>query len=61
MDQDYAKYLLKKTQKDYDFLADEFSASRAFSWSEMENLAEKYVKRGDRVLDAGCGNGRLFG
>jgi len=28
-------------------------------WPEMELLVKKYVQSGDRVLDIGCGNGRL--
>lgn len=52
--------ILKKTREDYNLIADEFDATRPFPWKEMEVLAKKYIREGDEVLDAGCGNGRLF-
>lgn len=59
MDKKYAEYLLVKTRKDYDQIAEAFSSSRAFVWEELIPLA-KYVQPGEKVLDLGCGNGRLF-
>lgn len=43
----------------YDSVATEFSASRSKFWDELAFLTLR-VKRDDRVLDIGCGNGRLF-
>lgn len=60
MDKTFANYILQKTQADYDAIAADFSATRAFPWYEMKDLVEQYVKTGERVLDAGCGNGRLY-
>ncbi|MFC1721816.1 class I SAM-dependent methyltransferase [Patescibacteria group bacterium] len=60
MDIQLADYILRKMQTDYDQIADDFSATRAFPWAEMKNLVEEYVQGGDRILDAGCGNGRLY-
>lgn len=60
MDDKFADYLLRKTEEDYDKLASDFSVSRAFPWEEMRRLVEQYVETGDRILDAGCGNGRLY-
>ena len=59
MDKDYAQYLLKKTIKDYNRIAGQFSSSRYFVWPELK-LFEKYVADGEKILDAGCGNGRLL-
>lgn len=36
-----------------------FSATREYNWADVEVLAE-YIKPGDKVLDLGCGNGRLY-
>jgi len=58
MTQEYAKYLLNKTREDYNRIADEFSRTRMFVWKELNYLAN-FVEDGDRVLDIGCGNGRL--
>ncbi len=43
----------------YDAIAPEFSASRERLWPELARFRE-FVKNGDRVLDAGCGNGRAY-
>jgi len=58
MDLDYAKYLLEKTRQDYNLLAADFSRTRQFTW-DIEPLS-KYVFQEDKVLDLGCGNGRLL-
>lgn len=42
----------------YDKFASLFSATRQHSWSDFLAF-EKYIERGARVLDVGCGNGRL--
>jgi len=60
MDKELADYILLKMQSDYDQIATDFSATRAFPWAEMKHLVEEYVQAGDRILDAGCGNGRLY-
>ncbi len=59
MDKKYAQYLLNKTIKDYNSIAGDFSRSREKIWGELRSL-EKYVSPKDRVLDLGCGNGRLY-
>jgi len=58
MDEEYAKYLLKKTEEDYNRIADEFSKTRFYLWPEFEYF-QKFIKPGGQVLDAGCGNGRI--
>jgi len=60
MDLDYAKYLLEKTRQDYNLIAEEFSNTRQFIWKDLKPLLD-YTNSGDRVLDVGCGNGRLLG
>jgi tRNA (uracil-5-)-methyltransferase TRM9 len=59
MDKDYALYLLKKTRQDYDLIAEQFSNTRRFVWRGFESLAN-YVLPKEKVLDLGCGNGRLL-
>lgn len=60
MNSDYAKFLMDKTRNDYDEIAEEFTATRKTMWPELADL-DKYIKEGDRVLDIGCGNGKLYG
>ncbi|MCD6109280.1 class I SAM-dependent methyltransferase [bacterium] len=59
MKQDTAKKLLKKVHDDYLEIADSFSKTRNHPWHEFSSF-KKYIKEGDRILDLGCGNGRLY-
>lgn len=59
MNLSYAKYLMQKTREDYDEISEEFSVTRKTMWPELGDL-DKYVKVRDKVLDVGCGNGKLF-
>lgn len=58
MDKEYAQYLLKKTIEDYNSIAEDYSRTREFTW-DIENLVQ-YITEGDKILDLGCGNGRLL-
>ncbi|MGM0629427.1 MAG: class I SAM-dependent methyltransferase [Patescibacteria group bacterium] len=58
MKKETAQAILKLSQEEYDEYASEFSNSRQFFWDELKFLKE-YANKGDRVLDIGCGNGRL--
>src|SRR3989344_5562676 len=59
MHKQYAQYLIEKTRADYDRIASDFDRTRAYVWKELERFAV-YAQEGQRVLDFGCGNGRLF-
>jgi len=59
MNKEYAEYLLKKTKEDYSLIAETFSQTRYSLWPELIFFG-KYVQEGERILDLGCGNGRLF-
>lgn len=60
MDEKYAKYLLNRTQKDYNRIASHFSNTRTYVWEDLKPLT-RFVNAGDKILDLGCGNGRLLG
>ncbi len=63
MDTDTQKQLLKLVQKNYDAVAVEFNKTRnknsGLLWAELVKLSQQ-VKDSDKVLDIGCGNGRLL-
>ncbi len=60
MKREYAQHLLKKTKEDYNKIAEDFSRTRGKPWPEVEFLVDDYLIPGERVLDLGCGNGRLL-
>lgn len=59
MNQKIAQKILKKNKVDWEEVAEEFSHTRQNAWFELTLLAE-YTKNNDKVLDLGCGNGRLY-
>lgn len=58
MDQDTVKKILDGVKKAYAEFAPEFDNTRKTLWPGFYGF-RKYIKEGDAVLDAGCGNGRL--
>ena len=46
------------TPSHYDAFATDFSSTRQHEWPEFQYAIQR-LKKGDRVLDLGCGNGRL--
>ena len=59
MDKKYAQYLLKKTTANYNLIAKDYTRTRPFFLEDVKSLG-KYVQAGEKVLDSGCANGRLF-
>ena len=50
--------LLAQVKDGYNQIAEHFSRTRYAPWSEF-GLFKEYIKDGQRILDLGCGNGRL--
>ena len=59
MERKYAEHLLEKTKNDYNLIAENYARTRAFIPEDIKDLAS-YARPGERVLDSGCANGRLF-
>lgn len=51
--------ILDETESGYDLMAEKFSGTRNFFWPDLEFIKD-HVRDGDKVLDFGCGNGRLL-
>lgn len=59
MDKNYAQFLIDKTNKDYNLIADDFSRTRGYVWPEITFLFKDIISS-EKVLDLGCGNGRCY-
>lgn len=58
MDQKTAQKILNQIKASYNIIADDFNKTRSYLWPGLQGF-KKYVKDGDRILDLGCGNGKL--
>jgi len=54
------KKINQQTRDNYNIVAKHFSQTRQFLWQELKPFLT-YINPNDKVLDVGCGNGRLFG
>jgi ubiquinone/menaquinone biosynthesis C-methylase UbiE len=52
------EYIRKGLREFYDEIAENFSSTRKYWWRDL-NFIRKYLKSEGKVLDFGCGNGRL--
>jgi len=60
MDSQTQKNLLELVKCNYEEIADDFSETRKkYLWPELVKLT-KQVKNNNKILDVGCGNGRLL-
>lgn len=59
MKREVAQSLVKSVKQDYDLIAEDFSKSRCKPWYEFL-IYKELTAPGDKVLDIGCGNGRLL-
>jgi ubiquinone/menaquinone biosynthesis C-methylase UbiE len=59
MDQKLAQKIIEDTAKGYDLISEKFAQTRSHLWKDLEFVGS-YCKKGDKVLDFGCGNGRLL-
>ena len=56
----HSKRIREKVKQDYDSIAEGFSETRQHPWPEFDAFVS-YLKPDFKVLDLGCGNGRLYG
>lgn len=52
--------IIQQNKTAYNLIGEEFAATRQRLWPEIELLVKKYVNQNNKVLDIGCGNGRLL-
>jgi len=55
----YAKITAEKVKESYSQFAGEFDQTRRQQWPEFDHFLS-YVRKHAKVLDLGCGNGRLY-
>ncbi len=59
MKKNKAEKIIKQISVGYDLIAKDFSDTRYKVWPEM-NTWQQYFSEGQKVLDVGCGNGRMM-
>lgn len=59
MKQETINKILNETETGYDQMAEKFSGTRKNFWGDLAFIAD-YISNGDKILDYGCGNGRLL-
>jgi len=59
MKKEVVKKILEETEIGYDLISEKFSQTRNKFWGSLAFI-KKYVKESEKVLDFGCGNGRLL-
>ena len=59
MQQNMTSKIRQKVKDSYSAIAHEFDQTRKIPWKEFNNFLP-YIKDGAKVLDLGCGNGRLY-
>ncbi|MCL5093878.1 MAG: class I SAM-dependent methyltransferase [Patescibacteria group bacterium] len=60
MNKKFALEIIRKTREDYNKIADHFNVTRAYPWKNLVPHLNRPLKNGDKILDLGCGNGRLL-
>ena len=59
MKQELALQIIQQNKDSYNKVAEDFSRTRRFFWKDLAFIL-KYTTQKDKVLDLGCGNGRLY-
>lgn len=53
------KQIIEQVKQVYNRIAQPFAQTRSYVWGDLKPF-KKYVKNGDKILDLGCGAGRLY-
>lgn len=59
MNKDKAQQSIEEIAQGYNTIAKHFSQTRHSQWSAVTEMVQRYILPHQRVLDSGCGNGRI--
>jgi len=59
MKKDFAEYLIREGKRNYDIISSDYACTRRYNSQDLIDLAA-LSKPGEKVLDLGCANGRMF-
>ncbi len=60
MNSELSNKILQEVKENYNLIARDYARTREFISPDVKEIVAKYVLKQGKILDSGCGNGRLF-
>ncbi len=60
MNSELSNKILQEVKENYNLIAKDYARTREFISADVKEIVGRYAVKQGRILDSGCGNGRLF-